>query len=478
MNKSKKILSGLVWKFSERFFTQIVTFIISMLLARMLLPEEYGVIAMVNVFIIIANVFATSGFSSALIQKKDSNDKDFSTIFYCSVILSFLIYLIVFFAAPFIASFYNEPALTKIIRVFGIQIPIAAYNSILNAIVANRMVFRLSFFSTVVGNIISGLIGLIFAYLNFGVWALVFQSISSILFNTVILNIVLKWKPMWYFSRERASYLLSFGWKILFADLIGTVFDQLSSFIIGKRYTSSELAFYNRGKQFPELISNNVDVPLTAVLFPAMSKVSDQPKEIKKLTRQSIILSTFFIAPSMIGLFAVAEPLVILLLTEKWLPAVPFLRLVCIYRLFATVNNANLQSIKATGRSDLILKLEFIKKPIYLILIVISSFYSVISIAVAQAIYGIIAVIINSYPNKTLLNYSTLEQIKDIMGSFINAIIMGVLIVQLPNFISLSNNIILIFSQITIGVTLYTILSLINKKSPIYIIIRKVSKRP
>lgn len=475
MSNSKKIISSLIWKFSERFFTQIVSFIISLILARILLPEEYGIIAMVNVFIVIANVFATSGFSSALIQKKDANDKDFSTMFYCSLVLSLILYFLIFMIAPLISKFYDEQSLTLIIRIFSIQIPIAAYNSILNAIVANRMNFRMSFFSTVTGNILSGLVGLILAYTGYGVWALVFQSIFSILINTIVLNLILKWYPKLYFSKQRAIYLLEFGWKILFADLIGTIFDQLSSFIIGKRYDSANLAYYNRGKQFPELVTNNIDVPLTAVLFPAMSKVSDDPRAVKNLTRQSIMISTFIVAPLMIGLFVIAEPLIVVLLTDKWLPAVPFLQLVCVYRLFATLNNANLQSIKAMRRSDLILKLEFFKKPIYLLLILIASLNSVFAIAFAQAIYGVIALAINSFPNKKLLNYSIFEQIKDVGPSFINAIIMGIVIMQFSNLFS--NNYLLIAMQIIIGISIYLAISLINKNSPIYLLIKKLKKK-
>lgn len=472
--RTKEILLSLFWKFSEKFLTQIVSFIISMLLARILMPAEYGLVAMVNVFLVIANVFATSGFSSALIQKKDADEEDFSTIFYCSMFVSVLIYILIYFFAPHIASFYNAPRLTSIIRVFALQLPIAGYNAILNALVARRMAFRNSFFSTVIGNILSGILGVYMAYSGYGVWALVFQSISSIFINTLVLNIILRWYPKFYFSLSRAKSLMDFGWKILFTDLLGTTFSQLSSFIIGKKYSSADLAFYNRGKQFPELITTNIDGPITAVLFPAMSKLGGDTKGVKGITRKSIMTTTFFLAPLMMGLYAVSEPLVSILLTDKWLPAVPFLQLICLERLFSTINNANIQSIKSIGRSDVLLKLEFIKKPIYIVLVIAGSMISIKMIAILQAIYGVIALFINLRPNKTFLNYSMREQISDVAPSFINAFIMAVIIMQFGHFIS--NNLLLIAVQFIAGVLIYAVLSFLKKDSMIYTLINLAKK--
>lgn len=469
------IINGLLWKFSERFLSQLITFIISIILARILAPHDYGLIALVNIFLTIANVFATTGFSSALIQKKDCTSEDFSTIFYCSLLTSLLLYLIIYTSAPSLSKFYNMPELTLILRVLGIQLPIAAYSAILNAWVAQKMSFRVSFLSTFVGNIIAGFVGLYLAYNGFGVWALVYQTLCYLIISTVILNLLINWHPRWYFSMSRAKTLLDYGWKILFTDLLGTTFSQLAAFIIGKKYTLSELAFFNRGKQFPELITSNIDAPITAVLFPAMSKFSDQPQIIKKMVRQSIRFTTFLLAPLMMGLIAVAQPLVELLLTEKWLPAVPYLQLVCLERLFATLNNANMQAIKALGKSDILLKLEFIKKPIYIIMIFIAASYSVIAIAIAIACYGIIALVINTYPNKALLNYSLIEQVSDIYLSFLYSIIMLIAIYPIAYWIN--NSLLLICVQISVGTIIYALLSFLSKNSVTYEFITLIKKK-
>lgn len=466
MSLKNLVINGLLWKFLEKLFSQLITFIISIFLARILSPHDYGLIALVNIFLIISNVFTTTGFSSALIQRKDCNSDDFSTIFYCSLLMSLLLYFIIYISSPYISSFYSTPELTLILRVLALQLPIAAYNAILNAWIAKQMNFKISFLSTFIANIIAGSLGLLIAYLGYGIWALVFQSLCYLFLATLILSILINWHPKIHFSITRAKALMNFGWNILFTDLLGTVFSQLATFIIGTKYTLSELAFFNRGKQFPELITNNIDAPITTVLFPAMSRFSNQPDAIKELTRKSIRFTTFLLAPLMLGLISIAHPLVEVLLTDKWLPAVPYLQLICLERLFSTLNCANMQAIKALGRSDILLKLEFLKKPIYLIIIVTAAFYSVLAIAIAIACYGFIALLINSHPNKKLLNYSVYEQAQDTYLSFINAILMLLSIHCLTLFIK--NSLALIFSQIALGIFIYILLSFLSKKSVIY----------
>lgn len=469
------VINGLFWKFSERLLAQLVTFTISIILARILTPQDYGLIALVNIFLIIANVFATTGFSSALIQRKDCTPSDFSTLFYCSLLMSLALYIILYVSSPYISAFYNTPELTLILRILGLQLPIAAYNAILNAWIARKMAFKISFLATFIANIIAGGLGLYLAYHGFGVWALVYQTLCYLAVGTLILNLFIGWYPCLHFSIHRAQELMNYGWNILFTDLLGTVFSQLATFIIGKKYTLSELAFFNRGKQFPELITSNIDTPITAVLFPTMSNFGDQPQTVKRIVRQSIRFTTFLLAPLMMGLIAIAHPLVALLLTEKWLPAVPYLQLVCLDRLFATLNNANMQAIKALGRSDISLKLEFVKKPVYIAMIVIGASYSVLAIAISIACYGLISLCINTYPNKVLLNYSLREQLADSYLSFLYAITMLIIIYPLSYLIT--SHLVLMGSQIILGMTIYIILSFLNKKSAAYELIQQLNKK-
>lgn len=419
------VMSNFFWRLAERFGAQGVAFVVSVILARLLVPEVYGTIALVTVFTKILNVFVDSGFGNALIQKKDADDLDFSTVFYFNVSVCLLMYAGMFLAAPWIARFYNDLSLTPVVRVLSLTVVISGVKNVQQAYVSRTMQFKRFFFSTLGGTIGAAIIGIAMAYFGFGVWALVAQQIFNATMDTVILWITVKWRPKRMFSWQRLKGLFSFGWKLLVSSLLSTVYGDLRQLIIGKMYTSTDLAQYNRGKQLPDLLVNNIDTSINSVLLPAMAQVQDDPGRVKSMTRRAMKTSTYVIAPIMMGLAFTAEPVIRLVLTEKWLPCVPFLRIFCITYMFYPVHTANLNAIKAMGRSDLFLKLEVLKKVVGIAVLVCVMWFGVMAMAYSMLFTSVMSQIINSWPNKKLLNYSYMEQLRDILPGILLAAVMG-----------------------------------------------------
>ena len=344
---STNVITNFFWRFLERCGAQGVTFIVSIVLARLLDPTVYGTVALVTNFTTIMQVFVDSGMGNALIQKKDADDLDFSSVFYFNMAMCSVLYLIMFFAAPFIASFYRMPELTAIVRVLSFVVVISGVKNVQQAYVSRHLMFKRFFFSTLGGTIGAAVIGIAMAYLGFGVWALVAQMLFNAAVDTTILWITVKWRPKKMFSFQRLKSLFSYGWKLLASSLIDTVYNDLRQLIIGKKYSSGDLAYYNQGKKFPQLIVTNINTSIDSVLLPTMSKAQDDMAAVRSMTRRAIKTSTFLMMPAMIGLAVCAEPLVQLILTEKWLPCVLFLRIFCITYAFYPIHTANMNAIKA-----------------------------------------------------------------------------------------------------------------------------------
>ena len=464
-----KVFSNFIWRFAERCGAQLVTFIVSIVLARILTPSDYGTIALVTVFITILQVFIDSGLSTALIQKKDADDLDFSSVFYFNFVICIILYLIMFVSAPLIADFYKESSLVSIVRVISLTLIISGVKGVQQSYVSRHMLFKRFFFSTLGGTIFSAVLGIIMAYAGFGVWAIVFQQLSNNAIDTLILWITVKWRPIKKFSWSRLKNLLSFGWKMLASSLLDTIYNNLRNMIIGKLYTSADLAFYNQGDKFPKLIVTNINTSIDSVLLPTMSNEQDNHVRVKDMTRRAIKISTYIMAPLMIGLAFCAKPIVQIVLTDKWLPCVPYLQIFCISYLFWPIHTANLNAIKAMGRSDLFLKLEVIKKFIGMILLLITMNISVMAMAYSLLISGLISQVINSWPNRYLLKYSYLDQIKDILPNIVMALIMGVF-VYFINYLNLSV-LVSLMVQIILGGIIYLVLSIFTKNdSFIYLI--------
>lgn len=442
MGTEKKILTNFIWRFAERCGSQIVTFVVSVVLARILAPSDYGTITLVTVFTTILQVFVDSGLGTALVQKKDADDLDFSSVFYFNCALCLVLYLGMFAAAPLIAKFYENTELVPIIRVISLTVVVSGLKNVQQAYVSRNMLFKRFFYSAIGGVVFSAVLGIALAKAGCGVWALVAQQLSNVAINTAILWITVKWRPKKMFSRERLKGLLSFGWKLLVSALLDTGYSNLRNLIIGKVYSTADLAYYDQGDKFPKVIVTNINTSIDSVLLPSMSSEQDDRERVKNMTRRAIKTSTYIMAPLMMGLAFCAEPVVTLVLTEKWLPCVPFLRIFCITYMFWPVHTANLNAIKAMGHSDWFLKLEIIKAVFCLAALLATVNFGVTAIAYSALFTSAASQIINAWPNKKLLGYGYLEQVRDFAPGILLAVAMGVCVyfigcIPLPTAVTL-----------------------------------------
>lgn len=456
---NNKVFSNFIWRFAERCGAQLVTFIVSIVLARLLAPEVFGKVALITIFTTIMQVFVDSGLGTALIQKKNADDLDFSSVFYFNCVVCIILYLGMFLASPFIAKFYNDYSLTPIIRVISLTIIVSGVKGIQQSYVSKNMLFKRFFYSTLGGTVFSAVFGIALAYMGFGVWAIVGQQLSNTAIDTLILWITVKWRPKKMFSWNRLKNLLSFGWKMLVSSLLDTIYNNVRSLIVGKMYSSSDLAYYNQGNQFPNVIVNNINTSIDSVLFPTLAKEQEDKERVKNMTRRAIKTSTYVMAPLMMGLAFCAKPVVQIVLTEKWLPCVPFLQIFCIAYMFQPIHTSNLNAIRAMGRSDLFLKLEIAKKIVGMILLLSTMWFGVMAMAYSLLVSMIMSMIINSWPNRELLKYSFKEQMIDIFPSIALAVAMGI-VVSFVDKLGFSSALTLLI-QVPTGAIIYLIGSML-----------------
>ena len=460
MDKTKsKVLSGLIWKFGERISAQVVTFVVSVILARLLPTEAYGLITLVTIFITFANCVVTNGFGSALIQKKDADNTDFSSVLYFQLFASTVLYIILFLTAPLIAKFFGEgyDLLAPVLRVLGLRIPLTAINNVQQAYVSKKMIFRKFFFATIIGTVISAVVGIWMAYAGYGVWALVAQYLTNTTVGTIVLAFTIKWKPELKFSVKNLRSLFSYGWKILIASVIGAVMNVIPMF------------FYDKGKQLPNIIVTNINTTISSVLFPAISNAQNNINDVKNMMRRSIKTSAYIMCPLMFGLAVVAEPVISLLLTDKWLPCVPYLQIYCITYCFEPIQTANLQAIRALGRSDIILKLEIIKKGSSLLILFAVMNFGVNAIALSLFATTLIAAVANTLPNKKLINYSYKELMVDMSAGILISGIMAVIVYVLGMVLPTSTLVTLIIQVATGGIVYFAISAIFKAEAFIYL---------
>lgn len=472
-NLKRKTASGFAYKFAERAGAQGINFILQIVLARILMPDDYGLIALVTVFITICDVFVTYGFGNSLIVNKKSDSKDFSTCFYFGLALATVVYAILFMSAPYIAKYYSNfdtELLTQVLRIMGLRIPIAAFNSVQQAYVSKHMMFRKFFFATLIGTVVSGIIAVIMAYMGFGVWALVEQYLGNVIIDTVCLFIIVGWRPTREFSWSRLKAIYDYGWKILVVGLLDTVYSRLRNLIIGKKYTSADLAYYDRGYRFPSFAMRLIEPTVNSVLFPALSHCQDDQKQMRDITRKVIMASTYIISPVMIGMAVVAKPLVIVLLTKKWLPCVIYLQIGCVANLFRPNQFINNCVVRASGDSGLLLKLDILKKAIGLLILLVCMNFGVLWIAISLIFVYFISMVINIAPNRRILNYGYRAQAKDFIKNLIPAVIMGACIYPLSFVIS--HPLILLTAQTAAGIAVYLAISVITQNESFLTTIR------
>lgn len=455
----RDVFINFIWKLAERSGSQVISFVVTIILARLLMPSDYGTVALVMVFLTILQVFADSGFGVALIQKKDADDVDFSSVFYINVAIGCLLYAIMWGMAPLIASFYQMPDLVALVRVMSLVLLINSLRNVQQAYVSKHMIFKRFFYATLGASIVSAVVGISMAYLGFGVWALVAQQLTNNAIGTAILWFTVNWRPKLICSLERLKGLFSFGWKMLSSALLDTGYQQLWQLIIGKLYSPADLAFFNQGQKFPNLIVTNINASIDSILLPTMASEQDHRERVRDMTRRAIKTSIFIMAPMMMVLAFSSTNVVTLVLTEKWLPCVPFLRIFCINYMFWPVHTANLNAINALGRSDIFLKLEIIKKVVGLSVLFFTMQYGVMTMVYGMLLTGVLSQIINSWPNRRLLGYGYLHQLRDLLPSIVLAVVSGVAaygigMMQLPIHLAL-----VITLQVIVGAVTYLALS-------------------
>ncbi len=454
----KQTISGAIWKFAERISAQAVAFIVSIILARILMPDDYGLIALVFVFITLCDKLLIAGFATSLIQKKDADEIDFSSVLYFTIFAAVVLYVILYFAAPYIANFYikfDRTELISVIRVLGFNLFVMAFNSVQHAYVSKHMYFKRYFFSTFGGTVISGAVGITMAYDGYGVWAIVAQSLFMGIADGFILFFTVRWRPTLHFSTKRLKSLFSYGWKIFVASLIKTLYNDIRSLVIGKVYTPTDLAYYNRGQSLPQLVDSNITGTIDSVLFPAYSKLQENKDVMLNVVRRTVKTSCYILMPCLALMAAVASPFVSILLTDKWLPCVPYMQILCFSFIFSPIEMENLQAIKAIGRSDIVLKLEIAKKVIGLLLLIIAVPLGVRAIAYSMLLSCVISAMLNAYPNKKLIGYSILDQLCDIVPSLLMSTIIFIGVYCLLNILPISNHYLQLAAGCSIGIVSY-----------------------
>lgn len=468
----ENLFSNFIWRYAERCGAQLVAFIVALILARILNPAAYGTIALINVFTAILQIFVDSGLGNALIQKKDADETDFSTVFYANILFCFFLYALLFVGAPIIAAFYGDSDMTMMLRVLGLTVVISGVKNVQQAYVSKNMLFKHFFFSTLGGTICSAIIGIIMAYRGYGVWALIAQNLINVTIDTLILWVTVKWRPKKVFSLASFEELFSYGWKLTVASLMDTGYSSLQDLIIGRIYTPADLGAYNQGNRLPNLVMGNINTSIDSILLPAMSNVQDKREYVKKITRKSIMISIYIIAPLMMGIASIAEPLIRLLFTDKWMVCIPYLRIFCVSYMFWPMHTANLNAMRALGRSDLILKLQLIKCCIEILSLIVTAHVSVVAIAYGLMIMGFVGQVLNAWPNKNLLEYKYTEQMRDILPSIIMAVVMGAGIYPIC-FLKIPDIVILII-QVILGMTVYIGLSFIFQKKILFSILENI----
>lgn len=471
----RKAFSNTIWKFLERFLAQGVSLLISIILARILVPDDFGTVSLVMIFFTFANVLVSGGLNTALIQKKDADEEDYSAILYASILLSGITYLVLFLVAPSIANLFNKPILTPIIRIMSITLPINAVKSVWSAYISSTFQFKKFFFATLGGTVVSAGVGILMAYKGFGPWALVAQQMSNALIDTIILLLTTKIKLVPKINFTKLKQLLKYGWKILVANLIGVAYTEMMPFMIGIKHTSADLSYYTKGKSFPQAMSSTINNTLSAVLFPALSKKQEDKKTILDYTRKFIRISSFVVSPIMLGFLAISDNFVFVLLTEKWMAASYYIKIFCIVCLFDVVAIGNCETIKAIGKSGVYLIMEIIKKSAYLVTMLLFLFFShdPETLAIASLACTVIQIVVNAVPNKFLIGYRFIDQLKDILPNLLTSGIMcgAVFLVQ---YLNPTLGVSTLIKQIVVGVAVYFAVVLFSKNQSYYYLLNTI----
>lgn len=468
-NIGAKVRSGMIWTFMERIGTKVVQFSLQLLLARLLVPEDYGLCALLLAFINIATVFVNSGLNTALIQKKEADSLDFSSVLYLSLSISVILYVILFFLSPFIADFFNDKRLSLLMRVLAVSLIIGAFNSVQLSVLTRNMQFRKLFIANLLGMIVSAVVSIVMAMNGFGVWSIVIQYLINRLVVTLALFALVRWMPKLEFSWIRIKSLFSFGWKCMTTNFLSTIVTDIYIAVVGKFYPKSQLGVYDTGNKIPATISETFSSSLGNVLFPAFSKLQNDIPQLRAIVAKSNKISSFLIAPIMFAIIASAHPIISILLTDKWIGAVPFLQMACLLYALYPLHIANISAISAIGRSDVTLKCEIQKKIVDLSFLALTVNFSIYWVALGRVLTSFVSLWINMRPNKKFLQYDVWQQIVDIIPTFIIAVVMcaSMFLVDLFEL----SIVIGLTTKILIGLIVYLLLSyMFNRQTMISVL--------
>lgn len=474
-NLKSKTISSMFWQFMQGFGGQFVTFWVGIILARLLTPTDYGIVAIAGMFLGILGMFADGGLAQAVIQKKDADEKDFNTMFVTQLVFSSLIFIVVYFLAPYFASLFNNNELVSLIRVMALTMPLGALAGVQYCVVSRRLMFKWFFYASTISLVVSATVGVCMAYSGYGPWALVGQKMSATIVNTFVVFFLLDWHPKFQFAKDRFITLFKQGLKYLGTSFIGTITAQVKDWCLGLKYSPADLAYYNKGGSVPNMFCNNIDATIQNVLFPAISQIQDDKERVRNAISRSIRTSTFVLFPLLFGLSVTADKLIPILYSDKWNPSIPFMQVLCISLAIGIMCNVNTQALKATGNIGIVLKMEFIKKPVMFVTIIGTMLISPLAIALGILFYNIFVYVVNAYPNKKIINYSYVDQIKDVAPNFIQATVMA-LIVYLIGLMPL-NIYLILASQVIIGSVMYIAMSIFLKNESFGYVLRTIKEK-
>lgn len=429
-----KTVKGVIWSAVDRFSAQGIQFVFSILIARLLVPEDYGVIAMLNIFLAVSQTFIDSGFATALIRKIDRTDTDFSTVFYFNIAVAVFFYLGLFFAAPAIANFYNTPLLVPVTRVTAINLVIGSLSGIHNAKLSIEIDFKSRAKVSVVSAVLTGAVGLWMAYSGYGVWALVVQTVFAGIIRTIMLWIIVKWYPKLVFSWKSFKEMFSFGSKLLVSGLLDTIYNNIYPLVIGKVFSPTTLGVYSKANSLAQFPSSNITSVLHSVTFPVLSTIQNEEDRLAAAYKRFLRIAAFVVFPLMMGLSAVADPFIRLALTDKWEGAIYLLQIICFCMMWYPIHSINLNILQVKGRSDYFLKLEIIKKVQGVIVLCITVPIGIVAMCYGSLISSIICLIWNTYYTKKLLGYGFFAQMKDLFPVIMHSLAMWLLVSVIVHF--------------------------------------------
>jgi len=461
----QKTYKGFLWSFIERILTQFIQFALGIILARILFPSDYGLIGMMTIFIVISRLFIDSGLATALVQKQNRTEKDFSTVFYFNIIICLACYVFFYVAAPYISTFYHTPELTRIIRIFFISLIIDSFASIQITKLRIALDFKKKAICNLFAVVISGGVGVWMAYSGYGVWSLVMQTIINSLVTLILLTVLVRWKPLPIFSKSSFKQLFGFGSKMLGAMLIDAIIDNLYLFLIGRYFSKEKVGFYTRGVQVPSVIVVTLSTMLESVTYPVMASIQDNKEYLTGVYRRLIRMVSFLIVPAMFGLAFISEPFVRFFLTEKWMPAVILMQWLCFIRIFTPINLLNMSLLNAIGRSDLFLKMNLIRFPITIVLLIIAIPHGIEVVVISQFFMSIISFIINSYMPGKLFGYGAFAQFRDLLPAILSSAIM--LAVMFAVTYPIKGDLVKMIVSIIVGSVSYLLINILFKNDGI-----------